>query len=113
MGLVERSAAAILGGRHEPWSYFGLCYSPGVNTCSHVIVAGAGHLSMQVFRRLHERNYDVRRVRLRDGVATDGDQSVYEELKARFVEVGMAEAEAVFIVDDDDQQNIRSFLIAS
>ncbi len=81
-----------------------------------ILIAGEGHLSFQVFRKLKERGFDPRRVETNksEGILTpNNEHSLYEHYKQKFESAGIHEADVVYLIDDEDKLNIQFFLIAS
>ena len=81
-----------------------------------VLIAGEGHLSFQVYRKLKEKGVSATRV-VSDAteklVAANGEQSIYEQYQEKFEVAGIGEADVVYLIDDEDRFNIQFFLIAS
>ena len=83
---------------------------------SRILVAGVGHLSFQVYRKLKEKGYSPVRVvsDQSDKTSTSvSEHSIYEHYRALFENAGIAGADTVYLVDDDDQFNIQFFLLAA
>ncbi len=81
-----------------------------------ILIAGQGHLSFQVFRKLKEKGYEPVQVVLHKPEMLHQeveDQSQYEKYQASFTEAGIEKAQTVFLIDDEDQYNIQFFLIAA
>ena len=81
-----------------------------------VLIAGEGHLSFQVYRKLKEKGITATRV-VSDAAGklpgTNGEHSIYEQYQEKFEEAGIKEADVVYLIDDEDRFNIQFFLIAS
>lgn len=81
-----------------------------------IIVVGAGHLSFQIYRKLQEKGYTPQRVvwdPKEKHTIGNGERSVYEAYRELFQQAGIAKADTVYLVDDEDQYNIQFFLIVS
>lgn len=87
-----------------------------MDTAKRILIAGEGHLSFQVFRKLKEKGYEPVRVesdKTKQVADASDEHSVYEHYSQKFVQAGIHEADVVYLIDDEDKHNIQFFLIAS
>ncbi len=81
-----------------------------------ILVAGEGHLSFQVGRKLKEKGYAPVHIETHTKANVVGlrdESSVYEHYQRKFEQAGIQDAEMVYLIDDEDKLNIQFFLIAS
>ncbi len=81
-----------------------------------VLIAGEGHLSFQVYRKLKEKGVNATRVvsdSTEKSLAANGEHSIYEQYQEKFELAGIGTADVVYLIDDEDRFNIQFFLIAS